>query len=61
MTLQKKCACARTGTFQDVFKLQDRDFKQCSEGKKATICGFNFSRMYEDIFLYLIVTNFLHS
>ena len=39
MTLQKT-ACARTEIFQDVF---DRDFKQCSEGEKATICGFSFT------------------
>ena len=34
MTLSKYCACAKTGLFQDVFKLQDKDFKQYSVGEK---------------------------
>ena len=49
MTLQKS-ACAWTEIFQDVFKLQDRDFKQCSEGEKAMICGFSFSHKYEGLY-----------
>ena len=40
MTLPKKnCARARTGIFQDVFKLQERSFKQHSEGEKVAISG----------------------
>ena len=35
-----KTACARPEIFQDVFKLHDRDFKQCFEYEKATICDY---------------------
>ena len=48
-----KTACARPEIFQDVFKLHDRDFKQCFEYEKATICDYSFSNNYEGLFYYI--------